>query len=229
MSLVLILNDEHYYAPKTLVKFYEDHKMKPAAVFVLPSFMPGSGIDYKLRYNYTAAKQMDLKFLVKYIFDLIINQSAIRKTCEELEIPYFRFEDVNASDFSDKLKEYSNSVWINICSQIYTSKTIKSLGQNIYNIHPSILPGHRGRFPMFWAAKFNHQQGMSCHLITPKIDGGPVIHQFKMSQEKTMAQMMDQFTGLIPDFVVEILEILKGNRKPQFYNENVEAGYDGYP
>ncbi|MCK4587076.1 MAG: hypothetical protein KAU29_07025, partial [Gammaproteobacteria bacterium] len=46
------------------------------------------------------------------------------------------------------------------------------------NIHPSLLPKYRGPDPIFWQLQKNESQtGVSLHLVTPKLDAGPIVDQ----------------------------------------------------
>ena len=48
------------------------------------------------------------------------------------------------------------------------------------NIHPSLLPQYRGPDPLFWQLhKGESQTGVSLHLVTPRMDAGPIVSQRK--------------------------------------------------
>lgn len=48
----------------------------------------------------------------------------------------------------------------------------------VLNVHPSLLPRHRGADPLFWTYYHDDRQaGVSVHLATPQVDAGPVVIQ----------------------------------------------------
>lgn len=52
--------------------------------------------------------------------------------------------------------------------------------QRVVNLHPSLLPAYRGRWPTFsmlWDRSIDRFGGMSLHLVTPAFDAGAVIAQ----------------------------------------------------
>ena len=50
----------------------------------------------------------------------------------------------------------------------------------VVNLHPSLLPAYRGRWPTFnmlWDREINRFGGMSLHLVTPDFDAGALLGQ----------------------------------------------------
>jgi len=46
------------------------------------------------------------------------------------------------------------------------------------NVHPSLLPRHRGPAPIFWTFRSNERTaGVSIHVLTPQLDAGPLVAQ----------------------------------------------------
>ncbi|MBW2618917.1 MAG: hypothetical protein JRC92_08590, partial [Deltaproteobacteria bacterium] len=57
--------------------------------------------------------------------------------------------------------------------QIYTASTFGGI-----NIHPSLLPRHRGPSPTYWVLKNKEPEtGLTCHYIDDGIDTGEIISQ----------------------------------------------------
>ncbi|HEY8428451.1 MAG TPA: methionyl-tRNA formyltransferase [Sandaracinaceae bacterium] len=47
-----------------------------------------------------------------------------------------------------------------------------------FNVHPSLLPRHRGADPYFWAiASGDRETGVTAHLLTARYDEGPILAQ----------------------------------------------------
>jgi methionyl-tRNA formyltransferase len=46
------------------------------------------------------------------------------------------------------------------------------------NVHPSLLPRHRGPEPIYWTiANGDREAGITVHLTVPRIDAGPILAQ----------------------------------------------------
>ena len=62
--------------------------------------------------------------------------------------------------------------------QILRPEVIALAPRGGVNLHPSLLPLHRGPMPCFWAAaEGNGEFGVSVHRLVPRIDAGAVLAQ----------------------------------------------------
>jgi hypothetical protein len=62
--------------------------------------------------------------------------------------------------------------------QILAAETIALAPLGGINLHPSLLPRHRGPIPAFWAlAEGEGRTGVTVHRLVPRIDAGPVLAQ----------------------------------------------------
>lgn len=65
--------------------------------------------------------------------------------------------------------------------QILAAETIATARLGAINLHPSLLPLHRGPMPCFWAAADgNNDFGVTVHRMVPRIDAGAVLAQRAM-------------------------------------------------
>ncbi len=66
--------------------------------------------------------------------------------------------------------------------QILTPETIAIARLGGINLHPSLLPLHRGPMPCFWAAADgNNEFGVTVHRLAPRIDAGAILAQRAVS------------------------------------------------
>lgn len=71
--------------------------------------------------------------------------------------------------------------------QILKPETIALAPRGGINLHPSLLPRHRGPIPCFWAALDGDALvGTSVHRLTPRIDAGAVLAQTRMEASPDM-------------------------------------------
>ncbi len=70
--------------------------------------------------------------------------------------------------------------------RVLTINAIDPFAGRMINIHPSLLPKHRGLHTherVLAAGERDH--GASIHFVTPELDGGPVLSQVSMTVEDT--------------------------------------------
>jgi len=116
--------------------------------------------------------------LVNFVLPRIAGQS-LAAFCRKRGIPFLRLGDVNACTTIAALKGYGAEALLMFhFDQILTGATIAAFPAGIANVHPSLLPEHRGPVPTIhlmlqerpWA-------GVTIHRVTPAIDDGAVFAQ----------------------------------------------------
>lgn len=62
--------------------------------------------------------------------------------------------------------------------QVFPKNVLEAPRKGWVNIHPSLLPRHRGPMPGFWEMRAGEERsGVSMHTLTPQADAGPLIAQ----------------------------------------------------
>src|SRR5665213_1254922 len=62
------------------------------------------------------------------------------------------------------------------------------------NYHPSLLPRHRGPFPLAWTIRMGDEHfGVSWHRMEPAFDAGPIL-----AQRSTLASVEDTSSDVVP-------------------------------
>jgi len=87
--------------------------------------------------------------------------------------------DVNGADFATLLRAARPDLIVTLhFDQILAPATIAAARLGGINLHPSLLPRHRGPVPAFWAlADGDRETGVSLHRLAPRIDAGALIAQ----------------------------------------------------
>jgi len=218
MKIVLILNDDNFYYPKVLHKILSDKKIEISAIFIFPEFDSKTKKLKKLNHYYKSILIMGFRFFIKYLFyyfkrfflmNLCTNKELkskidIKKCADFFNIPCYKFKNVNNIDFIDSIVKISPDICFSICSQIYNQQTLNILGDLLFNIHPSLLPKHKGRFPFFYAITNNSKQGITCHKITNEIDSGKIIYQMSLENSiaKSVVDWINVYVQKIPEFLI---------------------------
>jgi methionyl-tRNA formyltransferase len=87
--------------------------------------------------------------------------------------------DANAEPFIRALRGYQPDVVVMASfDQILAAPTLEVPSRAWLNIHPSLLPRHRGPEPIYWTiAGGDPQAGITVHQTVPRIDAGPILAQ----------------------------------------------------
>jgi methionyl-tRNA formyltransferase len=82
------------------------------------------------------------------------------------------------------------------------------------NVHPSLLPLHRGSFPIFWSALLKSEWGVTVHEIWSGIDDGPIVKQLQIPYEETWTfrDLYELYRLSTQDLLQEIIEELASGR-----------------
>lgn len=131
--------------------------------------------------------------------------------------------DVNAEPFTRCLAAYEPDVVVMASfDQILAASTLAVPRRGWLNIHPSLLPRHRGPEPIYWTiVNGDREAGITVHLTVPKIDAGPILAQRRIpvraddtsgtlakrlvaegldALDETLARLpTGQLTGITPD------------------------------
>ncbi len=85
--------------------------------------------------------------------------------------------DVNGPGFAAAFADSGAELIVTLhFDQILAPATIALAPRGGINLHPSLLPRHRGPVPAFWAL-LEGGTGVSVHRLTPRIDAGEVLAQ----------------------------------------------------
>ena len=87
--------------------------------------------------------------------------------------------DANSEAFVRSLRAYAPDVVVMASfDQILAAPTLEVPRQGWLNIHPSLLPRHRGPEPIYWTiANGDSDAGITVHLTVPRVDAGPILAQ----------------------------------------------------
>lgn len=99
--------------------------------------------------------------------------------------PFYFFENHNSSILTNFIKKEKTDLIVNLGTpRILKKNILKAAHIGILNCHPGILPYYRGCNCVEWALYNNDRLGNTCHLMTEKIDEGPIIFKKFTSYNK---------------------------------------------
>lgn len=113
--------------------------------------------------------------------------------------------------------------------KILPDETLNLFPHGIINIHPSLLPKHRGPAPLESTILVGDSTvGTSIMLITPEMDAGPILTQnsFKIQENITKEALWDQLLHASRELLIPtLLDYLAGNIKPEPQDNSIKATY----
>ncbi|HTH97013.1 MAG TPA: formyltransferase family protein [Stellaceae bacterium] len=94
-------------------------------------------------------------------------------------IPTTVVDDLNGPEVARRLRESGADLIVSFhFDQIFNAETLSLTPMGGVNIHPSLLPRHRGPVPTTYAMmETPHLFGVTVHRLVPKIDAGAMLAQ----------------------------------------------------
>jgi len=106
----------------------------------------------------------NFKFTLKSIYDI------------KNKYPFYFFNNHNSNIVTKFIKDSKADLIINLGTpRILKNNILNSSKLGVLNCHPGILPYYRGCNCVEWALLNNDVLGNTCHIMTDKIDEGPII------------------------------------------------------
>ncbi|MBB5692174.1 formyltransferase family protein [Muricoccus pecuniae] len=94
-------------------------------------------------------------------------------------VPVLEVDDVNGPGFHAALRAARPDLIVTFhFDAILSAETLALAPMGGINIHPSLLPRHRGPVPTFWAGMESvPSHGVTVHRLAPRIDAGAILAQ----------------------------------------------------
>jgi methionyl-tRNA formyltransferase len=143
----------------------------------------------------------------------------MRPVAEELGVPIFDPEDVNAPAAVDRLGGYKADLLV-VCDygQILRAATLEAARLGGVNIHGSLLPKYRGAAPVNWAIYHGEEEtGVTVIHITPKVDAGPSIARAEtpIGHDETTVEVESRLAALGASLLLGAIDgVESGNAVP---------------
>jgi methionyl-tRNA formyltransferase len=111
--------------------------------------------------------------------NLKLQYSPVKEIALKHGISIFQPTDINSSESIQKIRSYNSDLCVVISYGAFLSKPLRTMFPfGTVNLHPSLLPKHRGADPVRSAILANDSLfGISYFFINSKMDSGPIILQ----------------------------------------------------
>jgi folate-dependent phosphoribosylglycinamide formyltransferase PurN len=116
-------------------------------------------------------------------FGMPFRQGPFRRAARAAGAPLVVVRDVNGGAMRTALAAARPDLIVTLhFDQILAPETLALARLGGVNLHPSLLPRHRGPVPAFWAlAEDPAETGVSLHRLAPRIDAGALLAQSRVA------------------------------------------------
>jgi len=141
-----------------------------------------------------------------------------------------------ASDWSacaEQIRRYSPDViFVSCFSHRLPEEVCAISARGCINLHPSLLPAHRGPDPVFWQFRDGDDDfGVSLHHISSELDAGPVLAQRRVSMADGIAYSAAcyQLAEAGRDLLLATLDRIEHQLCPGQPQDETQASYQSFP
>ncbi|MET7244692.1 formyltransferase family protein [Methylobacterium sp. EM32] len=103
----------------------------------------------------------------------------MRTLCRRLGLPHATITDVNGPETTGQLRDHGADLIVSFhFDQIFDAATLAAAPKGGLNVHPSLLPRHRGPVPTLHALLEDRPEfGVTVHRLATAIDAGGILAQ----------------------------------------------------
>ena len=149
------------------------------------------------------------------------------------DVPVVGSTDVNSPQTVAQLKTWQPDVILSIyLNQLIKKEVINLPEKGTFNIHPALLPRHRGLFPYFWViANGESETGVTIHWVDEKFDTGHLLLQKKLAVTPgdTITTLSYKSAELAADMLVEAIKLIEAGNSPRIPQDSSQASYHSWP
>lgn len=124
--------------------------------------------------------------------------------------------DVNDPAVVDRVRDRGTDLLLSVYyTQLFRAPLLDAINGLALNVHPALLPRHRGTAPLIWAiAEGDTTTGVSAHELTLGVDTGPLRwqHPLPIHRDDTGHSLHDKATNLTRAIVADLLRRLVAGR-----------------
>ena len=141
--------------------------------------------------------------------------------------------DVNSPEAIQQISAWQPDLVLSIyLNQLIKPELIDLPSQGTLNIHPALLPCHRGLFPYFWViVEGDKETGVTIHWVDRKFDTGELLLQEKISVEPsdTIISLSYKSALVGADMLVKAVKLVADGNPPRIPQSTEGVSYHTWP
>lgn len=158
---------------------------------------------------------------------------SLREIRSHYGVPVIGSVDVNNPQTIEQIKAWQPDLVISIyLNQLIKTELIHLPSQGTLNIHPALLPRHRGLFPYFWViAGGETETGVTIHWVDEKFDTGDLLLQERIKVEPgdTIISLSYKSAVVGADMLVRAIQLIAAGNPPHLSQDHSQASYHSWP
>lgn len=159
---------------------------------------------------------------------LKLSPSPISLLAEELGLPMLKPERISEPAFVAELATYSPELLITASYGEILGKSVRNLAPlGAINLHPSLLPRHRGATPIQSALRAGDElTGITIFRLSARMDAGPILRQdtVPILPGENYSSLHDRLAVLSADYLIDFLKDLSsGKINPQEQDDSLAS------
>jgi methionyl-tRNA formyltransferase len=107
----------------------------------------------------------------------------IKEIAENKGISVITWEKKSQDKIVQAIKEQDTDILLSVNFGYLIPERVLVLFENALNLHTGYLPWNKGKHPNVWPLIDGSPAGVTLHIMTPKIDQGPIVYREKVPVE----------------------------------------------
>lgn len=158
---------------------------------------------------------------------------SLRDIRTRYDVPVIGSTDVNSPETLQQIKAWQPDLILSIyLNQLIKTELINLPPQGTLNIHPALLPRHRGLFPYFWVIVAGETEtGTTIHWVDEKFDTGDLLLQEKIpvTSEDTITSLSYRCAVLGAEMLVKAVNMVAAGEPLHISQNHRQASYHSWP
>lgn len=148
-------------------------------------------------------------------------------------VPVIGSADVNSPATRQQIEAWQPDLIFSIyLNQLIKPALINLPARGTLNLHPALLPRHRGLFPYFWVlAEGDQETGVTLHWVDEKFDTGNILLQKKVPVEPgdTITSLSYKCALVGAETLIQAVQMLAEETPAGLVQDNSRASYHSWP
>jgi len=148
-------------------------------------------------------------------------------------VPVIGSQNVNSDETRAQIEAWQPDLILSVyLNQLIKPKLINMAGKGVLNIHPALLPRHRGLWPYFWVfVEGDRETGVTVHWVDTKFDTGDLLLQEKIAVEPTdtVTSLSYKSSVVGADMLVQAVKLVEAGNPPRLPQDHTQASYHSVP
>jgi hypothetical protein len=209
-------------------RFHRSHRNGPAIKYL-----------YKRSGDFFVAKLLELAILpvvslVPRVIGLRPRTQPLRRMARSHGLQVHSTNNINSPGMRKLVAEWAPDLSVSIyMNQLFESELLAMSRLGTINVHPSLLPQHRGMAPYVWAMSAGDSQtGVTVHWIDDEqLDKGDVVDQqaTPIFPNESAVSLAFRCAEMGAQMMVRAIERIESGQQPRQPQNHDQGSYHGWP